>query len=207
MTGIAVLAKAPVPGFAKTRLIPRLGAEGAAALQERLLDRALATARGAAIGPVTLWCAPDETHPAFAAARARHGVRLARQPEGDIGDRMGAAFAAAPGPLALIGTDCPVLAPADLLATRDALHAGADVVLSPAEDGGYGLIALARPQPALFEGIPWSTEGVMGATLAQAARAGLSVRCLPTIWDVDVPADLDRLAASGLIPLPLVGRG
>src|SRR5215203_2025577 len=116
---VAVLAKAPIPGFAKTRIIPLLGPHGAAALQQRLIERALATALAAEIGPVTLWCAPDDTYPFFRDAARRHGIRLAVQPDGDLGERMLTAFRSAPPgtALVLIGTDCPVLGPADL---RDA---------------------------------------------------------------------------------------
>mgnify|MGYP000541159985 CR=1 FL=1 len=87
---VAILAKAPIPGLAKTRLIPHLGAEGAAVLQAWLLQRTLSTAHAANLGPVTLWCAPDRSHPAFAEAAAQ-GVALAEQPAGDIGQRMQAA--------------------------------------------------------------------------------------------------------------------
>ncbi|HEY9360355.1 MAG TPA: hypothetical protein VIQ50_07980, partial [Xanthobacteraceae bacterium] len=90
---IAVLAKAPLPGFAKTRLIPALGTEGAARLQARLVEHAVATACAARIGPVTLWGAPDESHPLFQAIGARLGVALARQDGGDLGERMLAAVA------------------------------------------------------------------------------------------------------------------
>ncbi len=76
---IAVLAKAPLPGFAKTRLIPALGADGAASLQARLVARAVATACAAVIGPVTLWATPDESDPLFRAMDALFGVGLARQ--------------------------------------------------------------------------------------------------------------------------------
>ena len=92
---VAVLAKAPIPGYAKTRLIPLLGPEGAARLQGRLIERALATAVAAGIGPVTLWCAPDAEHPFFQRAPGARGVALAAQPDGDLGARMLAAFEAA----------------------------------------------------------------------------------------------------------------
>ncbi len=199
MNSVAVVAKAPVPGFAKTRLIPRLGAGGAAALQARLTERAVATALAAGIGPVTLWCAPDTGHPAFVALAERHRVDLRAQPEGDIGRRMLAAFEAATGPLVLIGTDCPVLRPDDLRAAHAAIRAGADAAFSPAEDGGYGLIAAARALPVMFEGIPWSTGEVMAATRARAAAAALSIALLDPVWDVDVPEDYDRLVTSGLM--------
>src|SRR5207302_3313771 len=71
---VAVLARAPLPGFTKTRLIPRLGSAGAALLQARLIEQAAATACAAAIGPVTVWVTPDAAHPVFAAIRSRHEV-------------------------------------------------------------------------------------------------------------------------------------
>src|SRR6202034_4158096 len=77
---VAILAKAPLPGLAKTRLAPALGADGAAALQGRLIERAVETARAADIGPVTLWAAPDQDHPTFQALAALFGGALARQP-------------------------------------------------------------------------------------------------------------------------------
>src|SRR5215469_1383189 len=95
---IAILAKAPLPGLAKTRLAPALGLDGAAALQARFIERAVETARAAAVGPVVLWVAPDERHPAFQTIAALLGVPLARQPDGDLGLRMLVAMAAARGP-------------------------------------------------------------------------------------------------------------
>jgi uncharacterized protein len=206
---VAVLAKAPVPGFAKTRLVPLLGPHGAAALQQRLIERALATALEAGIGPVTLWCAPDDAHPFFRKASRRHGVHLAAQPDGDLGERMLTAFRSAPSSTApvLIGTDCPVLDPADL---RDAaaLLDDADVVIAPAEDGGYGLIAGRRPVPALFERVPWGTEWVAALTRERAQREGLRVAELRTIWDVDTPADFERLYSADLLDIrDLAPRG
>src|SRR5215470_17906082 len=111
---IAVLAKAPLPGFAKTRLIPALGADGAAQLQARLTARAVATARAAATGPITLWAAPDTTHASFRALAADGGVALAPQGGGDLGARMLAASSATDGPCLVIGTDCPALTAAHL---------------------------------------------------------------------------------------------
>src|SRR3954471_24158980 len=92
---VAVLAKAPIPGFAKTRLIPVLGARGAAVLQERLVECAVETACAAAIGPVTLWAALDESQPVLQSIAARLGITLARQAEGDLGARMLAAITSA----------------------------------------------------------------------------------------------------------------
>jgi len=197
---VAILAKAPIPGLAKTRLIPALGAEGAARLQTAFIERALRTAQAAALGPVTLWCTPDSRHPTFGDLARRSLVTLADQCDGDLGARMLEPFIAAAGrPLLLIGTDCPCLEPDDLRAAAAALAEGADAVIAPAEDGGYGLIAAGRPLPALFEAMPWSTDRVAAVTRARAAAAGLRLRELRRVWDVDHPADYTRLQAAGLL--------
>jgi uncharacterized protein len=194
---VAILAKAPVAGFAKTRLIPVLGAGGAAALQARLIARAVVTACAAAIGPVTLWATPDEDHPAFAALRP-HGIALARQGDGDLGARMLAAIAAANGPSVVIGTDCPVLTSEHLRGAADVLRGGTDAVVIPAEDGGYALIGMRAPEPALFSAMRWSTPDVMGETRRRLRALGLSWQEPVTLWDVDVPEDLERLKEVGL---------
>ena len=195
---VAVLARAPVPGAAKTRLIPRLGPQGAARLHAALVAHALGTVRDAGLGPATLWGAPDAGHPFFQACRARFGVALADQPAGDLGARMRAAVAAR-APALLIGTDCPALRPAHLRAAARALVEGLDAVLAPAEDGGYALIGLAKPVAAPFEEVAWGTGTVMAETRGQLARAGLRWAEIETLWDVDRPEDVDRLAASGLL--------
>jgi uncharacterized protein len=195
---IAILAKAPLPGFSKTRLAPLLGADGAAALQGRLIERAVETARAADIGPVTLWAAPDQDHPTFQTLAALFGVALARQPDGDLGARMLAAIAAARGPALVIGTDCPALQPTHLHAAADALNTGIDVVTVPVEDGGYALIGMREPQPSLFADMAWSTPSVMAETRHRLVRASLSWREPARLWDVDLPQDVERLRREGL---------
>lgn len=108
---IAIMAKAPIAGFAKTRLIPLLGAEGAADLQNWLLQKTVATALAAKLGLVSLWCAPDCDHPAFVKFADHGGVNRFRQPDGDLGVRMLAAAEREPGSLGtvIVGTDCPTL--------------------------------------------------------------------------------------------------
>lgn len=192
---IAVFAKAPVPGAAKTRLMPALGARGAARLQRQLVLRTLATAAAAQLGPVTLWCAPDTRHRFFRALRQRAGIECIGQPGVDLGDRMHAAFEhhCPRGPLLLVGTDCPALQPAHLRQAARRLRDGADAVFQPAEDGGYVLVGLRRPQPQLFSGMAWGNADVMAATRSRAGT--LRVSELETLWDVDRPADLARLQA------------
>ena len=144
---VAVLAKAPIAGFAKTRLIPVLGARGAAVLQERLVERAVETACAAAIGPVTLWTTPDESHPVFQSIGAHLGITLARQADGDLGERMLAAIMAANRCVLLIGSDCPALTSEHLRTAADVLRDRAPAVVIPAEDGGYALIGVRTPDP------------------------------------------------------------
>jgi rSAM/selenodomain-associated transferase 1 len=189
---IAVMAKAPVPGLAKTRLIPALGPDGAAALQARLIERTVAAAVTAGIGPVTLWCAPDETHALFAGMQARFGAALARQCDGDLGDRMHAAVVSANGPVLVIGVDCPALTPDHLRQAATALRRH-DAAAIPVEDGGYVLIGLRQPQPALFTGMPWGTAAVMEDTRRRFAALGLSWRELDPLCDLDTPEDLARM--------------
>lgn len=199
---LAVLARAPVPGFAKTRLIPRLGAEGAAALHALLVERTLRTAAQAGFAELALWCAPSGHHPFFRACAALGPFRLAAQPAGGLGARMHAAFAAAlaPGaPVVLVGTDAPALSVPLLREAGAALRAGADAVVVPAEDGGYALLGLARLDRALFDGVPWGTGEVLEATRARLAHLGFTCRELAPVRDVDRPEDVDWLLGSGLL--------
>ena len=199
---VAVFARAPVPGRVKTRLAPRLGAEGAARLHASLVRRALATALEARIGPVELWCSPDSADPFFAQCHDELHVALYEQQGDDLGERMAHAFerALADGSaLIVIGSDCPALTPADLVAARDALRS-ADAAITPAEDGGYVLIALKRPVEPLFQSMAWGTAEVMAQTRERLAKAGVAAVELATRWDVDRPADYDRLVREGLLP-------
>jgi len=188
---IAILAKAPVPGLAKTRLIPTIGAHAAAVLQERLTERAVATALAADVGPVTIWCAP--AHDSFLKLVARSRITLRRQPEGDIGARMLAATATGSGPTLVIGTDCPALTEVHLRGAANALRNGTDVILIPAEDGGYVLIGTRSAQPPLFAGITWGTKTVLAETRARIIEQRLILTEQPPLWDVDTESDLARL--------------
>lgn len=205
---IAILAKAPVPGFAKTRLIPALGADGAATLQARLIERAVMLVADAEVGPATLWAAPDASHPVFTALADRGLVTLARQPAGDLGARMLAAIVAARGPALVIGTDCPAMTVGHLRAAAETLRGRTDAVVIPTDDGGYALIGMRCPTGATFSDMPWGTSSVMAETRRRLEASRLTWGELETIWDVDVTDDLTRLHAAGLggllaVPGPL----
>jgi hypothetical protein len=191
-TRIIVFARAPVPGEAKTRLIPALGAEGAARLHARLVERTLATACAAGVGAVELCCAPDAAHPFFAACAARFGVALTAQGAGDLGARMHRALAAGL-PAALVGSDCPAMTPDYLRAADAALRDDCDLVLGPAEDGGYTLVGANRLDPGCFGHIAWGGAGVMAAQRLRLRACGLRWTELAPLWDVDRPGDLERL--------------
>jgi len=189
---VIVFAKAPVPGSAKTRLIPALGAAGAARFHARLVERALGTACAASLGPVELCCAPNRSHPFFAECAARFGVALTDQGAGDLGERMHLALAAGL-PAVLIGADCPAMTPDYLRQAANALSAGQDVALGPAEDGGYVLIAANRIRPDAFARIGWGGPDVMEEQRARLREVGWRWSELPPLWDVDRPEDLARI--------------
>ena len=198
---LAILAKAPAPGAVKTRLISALGADGAAALHARLIERTVETTCKAGIGRVTLWVTPAPPHAYFSALASRFPIGLAVQPDGDLGARMLAACQASAGPAIVIGTDCPGLTPAHLHQAADVLRADNDAVVIPAEDGGYVLIGSRRPQPALFSQMTWGTDTVMAETRRRLVNGRLTWRELQPLWDVDRPDDLTRLRAAGLAHL------
>jgi uncharacterized protein len=195
-TQLIVMAKAPVAGYAKTRLIPALGAAGAARLAARLLDYTLDQARAAQLGTVTLACAPDAQHAAFAAQAQRGGVVLTEQAGGELGARMQRqfrlAFEAGATRVIVIGTDAPAL---DAALLRRAAHALAeeDAVLVPAVDGGYALIGLRRLLPSIFEAMPWSTPAVMALTRERLVQAAVRHTELAPVHDIDETADLVHL--------------
>jgi hypothetical protein len=200
-TRIVVLARAPVAGTAKTRLIPLLGAHGAAALQEQLIEHTLATAIAANIGGVQLWCSPSAQDPTLAKLADRYDIDRVTQCEGDLGERMlhaSQVTLATSSRMLMIGTDCPALTPANLQAAVNVLD-GHDSVLIPAEDGGYVLLGLTRTDARLFSQIAWSNDQVLDTTRARLTQLNWRWRELPTLWDVDRPADFERLRASGLI--------
>jgi rSAM/selenodomain-associated transferase 1 len=190
---IVILAKAPIPGFAKTRLIPAIGAHAAAVLQERLTERTVATALAAGIGPVTLCCDPDATHDTFLKMVTRMKIALRPQPPGDLGTRMLAAVATSTGPVLVIGTDCPALTEAHLRSAAMALRDGNDVVLIPAERGGYVLLGMRKAQPRLFSNIAWGGSSVLADTRARIVEQRLMLIERPPLWDVDTEIDLARL--------------
>lgn len=201
-TRLLIFTKAPRPGAVKTRLIPLLGEQGAAALHARLVERTLTTARAAGIGPIELHCAPDCDDPFLRFCSRCYGAPLVPQSDGDLGMRMVHAFELAltcARHAILIGTDCPALAARHLREADRLLAAGMDTVLAPAEDGGYALIGLTRCDRRLFAGVTWGENRVMNQTRDRLSALGWRWQELETLWDVDRPEDYRRLHDSGLL--------
>ncbi|MGA8515408.1 MAG: TIGR04282 family arsenosugar biosynthesis glycosyltransferase [Burkholderiaceae bacterium] len=193
-----IVAKAPLPGFAKTRLIPALGAEGAARLAQRMLHHTLHTAQAAQLGPVELCMAPGPADPAWQCLDLPTNVDRSAQGEGDLGARMARAVqrTLARGQAALlIGTDCPAIDIALLHAAANAL-AGHDASIVPTADGGYALLGLRRFDTRLFDAMPWSTSAVAALTLQRIRELNWRVKVHPTLRDIDEPADIRWLPAS-----------
>ena len=214
---LQVFAKAPVAGQCKTRLIPALGAEGAAQLHTRLVRHRLAMAHEwqqaarqcAPDACIELWCAPDTQHAFFAACAREFNIRLKQQTGPDLGARMWLALCGALARGArpvLIGSDCPWLMADDIAAAFAALDQ-ADAVVAPAHDGGYVLTGLARAVPELFANMAWGTAKVMSATRKAAARTHTRLAELRTLHDLDTPADLARLKTTPQFASLLDGLG
>lgn len=198
VVALGILARAPVPGRCKTRLIPALGAEGAAAVQSELIEHSLRLAHASQL-PTWLFTTDDPDQPYW----TRQAPDLPRRPQvdGDLGARMAAALAellrVAERAL-IIGTDCPLLTPPHLQAAAQLLDE-ADAVVLPAEDGGYVLIGARQTVPDLFEGVEWGTATVLAHTRQKAQQLGIRLAVGPTLWDVDRPEDHVRALAEGCL--------
>ncbi len=191
---IIVFAKAPRAGFAKTRLIPALGADGAAALARRLLLHTLDEAMRADVCDIEL-CRTPMNDPLWQTLPLPAGLHVTDQAGGDLGERLARAAhrsLEAGQPCILIGTDCPALNAGALreLALNLASH---DAVLSPASDGGYVALGLRRFEPSVFTDMAWSTEVVARDTVSRLLQAGMCVHQVPALHDIDEPADLQHL--------------
>ena len=196
-TSVLVFTKAPQPGASKTRLIPALGADEAAAAHEVLVLRTLDMTRDLGVAgedyQVSLWGAVP--HPALDLWSDQFALPLHLQAAGDLGQKMLHGFASAldagADQAVLIGSDCPVMTAEYIRQACAALRAS-DLVLGPAEDGGYVLIGCKQVHAELFANIPWGSDRVLARTLEQAEQLELSVTLLATLWDVDRPEDWSR---------------
>lgn len=176
----------PMDGAAKTRLIPAIGARGAARVHRQLTERTVERLRAAgAMIEIHYTGAPEADFRAWLG----HDLRFVAQPEGDLTDRLLAALD--PAPVIFFGADTPDLEVDHIAAAIAALHTH-EVVIGPAEDGGYYLIGVAKPHAFLFTDMPWSSDAVFPETCARLATRGITPVILETLADCDRPEDLPR---------------
>ena len=194
---LAVIAKEPVAGLAKTRLVPALGEAGAARAATAMLADTLAAVRATGADP---WLCFTPVEARERLGRLAPGFGLLAQGSGDLGDRLAACLAdlLATGAdrVTIVGADTPHV-PVTSYQRAFALLDAADVVLGPALDGGYYLVAAKAARPELFVGIPMGTEVVLTETLARAIAAGLVVALLPPLRDLDMVEDLAAALDAG----------
>jgi rSAM/selenodomain-associated transferase 1 len=183
---VVLFTRFPEPGRAKTRLIPILGANAAAALHRRLTERTVVTLRASGL-PIELritGAAPERFRDWLG-----DGLHSVDQGQGDLGERLNRA--AAETPLIMVGADAPALTVRHLRDAQAAL-ATRPAVIGPAEDGGYYLLGLATPMPFLFGAMPWGTASVLAETRRRLEERGVTPTLLEVLADLDRPEDLGR---------------
>ena len=198
---LVVFAKAPQVGAVKTRLIPALGAQGAAALAQRMLAHVLQQALQSGAETVELCMSPPPNDAAWETIAIPAAVLRTDQGIGDLGERMACAVQRVTAdngqPVLLMGSDCPALTATVIREAARQLQTH-DALLVPVVDGGYVLIGLKSPCPTLFDHMPWSTASVAAKTLSRMAALNLKVWRGPLLHDIDEPSDLAHLPAGFL---------
>lgn len=193
---IAVFAREPRLGKVKSRLASEIGQQEALAVYQAMLARLGGLLNEVRLAEWNLWVTSNRSHENFLSICNKTNIHL--QSGQNLGAKMHAAIQQTllgedVENVILVGTDCPALTAGYLEQALLALESGVDVVLGPAEDGGYVLVGMRRPLSAVFEGIPWGTDQVLLRTLQALDANELSYRLLDTLWDVDRPEDLARL--------------
>jgi rSAM/selenodomain-associated transferase 1 len=194
-TVLLIFAKAPVPGDVNTRLIPHIGIDKATRLQEELIHSRLKTFTEAGMCHVQLWCSPDCNGDFFNNCREVYGVDLFNQDGVDLGARMSAAIKQALEKfkhVVVIGTDAPALGVAQVEEAIKVLCNSKDIVMVPAEDGGYVLIGMNNHHSEIFLTVPWGSDRVLRKTRGNIIALGLKYHELDECWDIDRPEDYDR---------------
>ena len=189
---IQILCKAPVLGKVKTRLIQEMGKRRALDLYLQMFERLMAELSASRF-KTELWISPDKDHVFF----ERYAFARFQQAGPDLGGRMSTALRDGLNryeSVILVGTDLPLINRSYIEQAVNALR-DHDVIIGPAEDGGYGLVGVKGEIPGMFSDIDWGTERVLSQTCARLNRDGLDFGLLPLIWDVDRPADLPRYEA------------
>ncbi len=199
---LCVFTKAPVPGQVKTRLIPTLGEAKATELYQNLLTRTLKTACSSNIDQVRLYCTPTTDHPELIGYAKKFDIELWLQQGDDLGARMCKAIEDGLDEFdyaLVLGCDCPWLKTEDLNLAYHKLASNKDVVLGPAEDGGYYLLGFRSLNKILFENMSWGGPDILQETRRRLRIAAIDWFEIAEYPDLDVPEDLpayERLLAN-----------
>ncbi|MBE9559449.1 MAG: TIGR04282 family arsenosugar biosynthesis glycosyltransferase [Proteobacteria bacterium] len=195
---ILLYAKAPVEGRVNTRLITDIGVQAATKLQYDLIHDRLSMLTDTSLCDVRLMCAPDQQDEVFLQCGKQYPITLVDQEGDDLGERMFNGVAAALQQYKyciVIGTDAPALGVLDIRQAIDVLHSKAKVVIVPAEDGGYVLIAMRQAYKFIFEDISWGSADVMSQTRNRLNDNNVAFKELAACWDVDKLEDYQRYLA------------
>jgi len=192
---VLLYAKAPHKGKVNTRLIADIGVEAATKLQDDLIHHRLSMLLEANLCDIRLMCSPNQNDNYFVQRKQQYDIALFDQHGADLGERL---LSGATEALqhykhcVVIGTDAPAL-DADLIKQAIAgLQSKAEVVIVPAEDGGYVLIAMSSAYACLFQDVDWGTDKVLQQTLEKMSDNNIAYKTLPVCWDVDRLEDYQR---------------
>lgn len=194
-SALLVFTRAPVPGQTKTRLIPLLGAQGAAEFHQSVLQSTLAEVNTSDFGTVEIWCTTEKDHPFLKQCGLDYSCAIKIQQGNDLGERMHHATETALAGNAfvvIIGSDCPAITTEILNQSYQHLSNGKDAVLGPAKDGGYYLIGLKKPNSLIFQDITWGEANVAERTRQNFASLKLDYVELEELDDIDTPEDYQR---------------
>jgi hypothetical protein len=194
-SALLVFTRAPVPGKTKTRLIPLLGAQGAAEFHQTVLQSTLVEANASAFRTVEIWCATEIDHPFLKQCELDHACARRSQQGNGLGEKMHHATETTlveNSFVVLIGSDCPAITTDILNQAHQHLSNGKDAILGPASDGGYYLIGLKKQNSHIFQDITWGEGNVAERTRQNFTDLGLDYVELEKLPDIDTPEDYQR---------------
>jgi len=202
-SALLVFTRAPVSGQTKTRLIPLLGAQGAAEFHQTVLQSTLAEANASDFATVEIWCATENDHPFLKQCGLDYACAVKIQQGNDLGEKMYHAIEttlAENSFVVVIGSDCPAITTDILNQSCRHISNGKDAVLGPAIDGGYYLIGLKKPNPEIFQDIVWGEANVAERTRQNFAHLDLDYIELEELPDIDTPDDYQRYQQHLILP-------
>ena len=194
-SAVIIFSKNPVEGCVKTRLIPEWGTEGALHLYKDVLKKTIESVRQSDIDDIYIYCTPDLDNSFLQFCSRQYDLKLVLQQGNNLGERMSNAFVRILKEYSraiIVGCDCPELSSRDINIANEKLKSKCDIVIGPAEDGGYYLIGMQEPHPEVFENINWGCDSVLADTRNHIETNNLKPFELEQRWDLDRPEDVHR---------------